>query len=69
MSRLVPAVMAPHGTDPVFFGTRSGNNDMKSATTVHFIGGRGATFWGGLEHRHCHSLPVGGETTDNDREG
>ncbi len=34
-------MMAPHGADPAFFGTRSGDNDMKSATTVHFIGGRG----------------------------
>jgi len=30
-------VMAPHGADPAFFGTHSGDNDMKSAMTVHFI--------------------------------
>jgi hypothetical protein len=34
-------VMAPHGADPAFFGMRSSDSDMKSATTVHFIGGRG----------------------------
>ena len=34
-------MMVPHGADPAFFGMHSGDNDMKSATTVHFIGGRG----------------------------
>ena len=45
-------VMAPHGANPVFLGTRSGNNDMKLVTTVilHWRkGGQCCVVGGGAE--------------------